>query len=86
MVINYEICIAGLSEISKKKFFKFIENIYSLRLATYIPRYDKDKNYLQISFEDNMGYLTRTPMASYNIPNFLSKEIDINYIPIGELT
>lgn len=54
MVINYEICIAGLSEISKKKFFKFIENIYSLRLATYIPRYDKDKNYLQISFEDNM--------------------------------
>lgn len=64
MVINYEICIAGLSE-----------NIYSLRLATYTPRYDKDKNYLQISF-----------MASYNIPNFLSKEIDINYIPIGELT
>lgn len=43
MEINYEICIAGLSEISKKKFFKFIENIYSLRLATYIPRYDKDK-------------------------------------------
>jgi hypothetical protein len=33
-----------------------------------------------------MGYLTRAPMASYNIPNFLSKEIDINYIPIGELT
>lgn len=82
MKINYEICIAGLSEISKKKFFKFIENIY----AIYIPRYDKNKNYLQISFEDNTGYFTRNPLASYSVPNFLSKEIDINYIPIGELT
>lgn len=86
MVINYEICIAGLSGISKKKFFKFIENIYSLRLATYIPRYDKDKNYLQISFENNMGYLTRASIASYNTPETLCKTIDINYIPIGELT
>lgn len=76
MEINYEICIAGLSGISKKKFFKFIENIYSLRLATYIPRYDKD----------NIGYLTRTPMASYGIPETLCKTVDINYIPIGELT
>lgn len=86
MKINYEICIAGLSEISKKKVFKFIENIYSLRLATYIPRYDKDKNFLQISFEDNRGYLTRAPMASYGIPETLCKTVDINYIPIGELT
>lgn len=84
MVINYEICIAGLSEISKKKFFKFIENIYSLRLATYIPRYDKDKNFLQISFEDNMGYLTRAPMASYGTPETLYKTVDINCIPIIE--
>lgn len=68
MEINYKICIAGLSGISKKKFFKFIENIYSLRLATYIPRYD------------------RAPMASYGIPETLCKTVDINYIPIGELT
>lgn len=86
MVINHEICIAGLLEISKKKFFKFIENIYSIKIATYTPRYDKNKNYLQISFEESVGYLTKAPLASYNIPNFLSKEIDINYIPIGELT
>lgn len=45
MEINYEICIAGLSGISKKKFFKFIENIYSIKIATYTPRYDKNKNY-----------------------------------------
>ena len=80
MEINYEICIAGLSGISKKKFFKFIENIYSLRLVTYIPRYDKDKNFY------NIGYLTRAPMASYGIPETLCKTVDINYIPIGELT
>lgn len=86
MEINYEICIAGLSGISKKKFFKFIENIYSIKIATYTPRYDKNKNYLQISFEESAGYLTKAPLASYNIPNSLSKEIDINYIPIGELT
>lgn len=75
--------VEGLSTVTKRKYLKALSILYGVSVYNAQPVNDRYKAYILIDFTG------KTASLLYNRPYIsasILKDIDINYIPIGELT
>lgn len=65
--------VEGLSTVTKRKYLKALSILYGVRVYNTQPRNDGYKAYILIDFNNRPAIIAP-----------IMKDIDINYIPIGD--